>query len=197
MTRQRTTYLRGMCAGFAGLAALSLSAPALAQAEQTDSAEKYNMIMVYGDDPCPASTDDEITVCARLDEGERFRIPKDLRGNPNAPQNQAWAERVKSLETVGAAGFNSCSPTGADGITGCTTELIDQAYAEKAQSSSIRYGRLIEEAREERLSTIDAEAAETQSRVEALEAEIEARERAKAEAAEQAEMDAEGELPTP
>ena len=49
--------------------------------------------------------------------------------------------------------------------------MIQQAYAEKANSSSVRFAELVSQARAERLSTIDEEAAETQARVEAIERE--------------------------
>ena len=47
--------------------------------------------------------------------------------------------------------------------------MIERAYAERAQSSDVRFGELIAEERADRLSTIDADAAATQSRVEELE----------------------------
>lgn len=56
--------------------------PTVAQA-QDNPTEKINQLIVYGDDPCPASNDGSITVCARKDESERFRIPKPLRDNPD------------------------------------------------------------------------------------------------------------------
>lgn len=158
--------------------ALSLFAPALAamalasapaQAQQGPE-EKYNQLIVYGDDPCPESTGDEIIVCARLDEGERFRIPQILRDS-DAPENTAWTERVRELETVGAFGTLSCTPTGPGGALGCTQKLIDQAYAEKRTSTDVRFSQLIEEERAKRLATIDEEAAETQARVEQIEKE--------------------------
>ena len=72
---------------------------------------------------------------------------------------------------VGASGVNSCSPTGAGGLTGCTLKLVEDAYADKKEHSDVRFGQLIEEARAERLSTIDADAALEQERVESLERE--------------------------
>ncbi|MBB3359085.1 MULTISPECIES: hypothetical protein [unclassified Novosphingobium] len=141
--------------------------------EQGD--EKVNQLIIYGDDPCPVSTAEQITVCARKDEAERFRIPAPLRDNPNDPKNQTWTDRVKAYETVGAAGINSCSPVGSGGATGCTARLIHDAYAEKKQSSDVQFGKLIEEERQRRLSTIDKDAAEEQARVETLEKEYEAR----------------------
>lgn len=148
--------------------------PAAAQS-QDNPPEKINQLIVYGDDPCPASTDGSITVCARKDESERFRIPKPLRDNPNDSVNQGWTQRVKAYETVGAFGTNSCSPVGAGGATGCMSQLINSAYAEKKQSSDVQFGKLIEEERAKRLKTIDADTAAEQARVEVLEKEYEAR----------------------
>ena len=157
-------------------------APATAQS----AGEKINQLIIYGDDPCPQSRADEITVCARKDESERYRIPKDLRDDPNNPKNEPWTDRVEAYETVGAQGIASCSPVGPGGASGCLTKLIDAAYKERREGSSAQFGRLIEAEREKRLSTIDAEAAATQARVEQLEREYEAklaRERAAEEAA--------------
>ena len=158
------------------------SAPAVAQ----DAGERVNQVIVYGDDPCPQSSAEEITVCARKDESERFRIPEILRGDPDNPRNEPWTERVQAYETVGAAGIASCSPVGSGGATGCLAKLIDAAYKERREGSDTRFGALIEAERAKRLSTIDAEAAATQARVEQLEKEYDAkvaRERAAEEAA--------------
>jgi hypothetical protein len=174
----------------APLAALAaLPAPAAAQS----SGERINHLIIYGDDPCPQSRPDEITVCARKDESERYRIPQDLRDDPNNPKNEPWTDRVEAYETVGATGIASCSPVGPGGASGCMTKLIDAAYKERRDGASAQFGRLIEAEREKRLSTIDAEAAATQARVEQLEKEYDAkvaRERAAEEAKEPA-------LPTP
>jgi hypothetical protein len=151
-----------------------LGMPMPAQAQDNPS-EKINQLIVYGDDPCPASTDGSITVCARKDESERFRIPKPLRDNPNDSVNQGWTQRVKAYETVGAFGTNSCSPVGAGGATGCMSQLIHNAYAEKKQGSDVQFGKLIEEERAKRLKTIDADTAAEQARVEVLEKEYEAK----------------------
>ena len=174
------------------LAALaSLPAPGAAQAP----GERVNQLIVYGDDPCPQSRADEITVCARKDESERYRIPKDLRDDPNNPKNEPWTDRVEAYETVGAAGIASCSPVGPGGASGCMAKLIDAAYKERRDGASAQFGRLIEAEREKRLSTIDAEAAATQARVEQLEKEYEAK-RARERAAEDAAANATP-LPTP
>lgn len=155
-------------AAFAGFASIS---PASAQ-EEGDY--RVNQLIIYGDDECPASNDDEITVCARKDEGERFRIPEELRLSQD-PANRAWTDRVLAYETVGDTGVMSCSPIGQGGAMGCTQDLIDRAYAEKDESASLRFGQLIAEEREKRLSTVDEDAAAEQARVEVLEREYEAR----------------------
>lgn len=157
--------------------AFAIGAPAAGQASPEP---KVNQLIVYGDDKCPESTDDTITVCARKDEGERFRIPPNLRQSAS-PQNEAWNNKVLAYERVGRTGTLSCSPVGPGGWTGCAQRLIDQAYAEKQGSEDVRFGELIQAEREKRLSTIDAESAETQRRVEQLENEVEARQRAQAE----------------
>ena len=152
-----------LAAASGGLALLA--APAAAQDQGGD---RVNTLIIYGEDECPPSAEGEIVVCARMDEGERYRIPERLRQSED-PANEAWANRVQSYETVGDFGPLSCTPVGAGGELGCTAEMIEAAYAERAQSSNVRFSQLIAEERAERLATIDEEAAETQARVEELE----------------------------
>ena len=144
-------------------ALIALSAPAFAQetaaAPAAEGNERVNQLIVYGDDPCPQSTNDQINVCARKPEGERYRIPEALRGNPNDPANQAWATKATELQYVGRSGIGSCSPVGASGMIGCYNDLVRQARAERAGRDEVNWNRLIEEARQERLGRIDAEAA--------------------------------------
>lgn len=102
------------------------SAPAAAQ-----SSTRVNEIIVYGTDPCPRSTDDEIVVCARKPESERYRIPERLREGGSLQSRQAWAARARSFETVGRTGINSCSAVGPGGWTGCTDQLIKEAFTER------------------------------------------------------------------
>lgn len=155
-----------------GLAALPL--PAVAQ---DNAGDRVNTVIIYGEDECPRSSADEITVCARLDESERFRIPERLRQSED-PANESWASRVQAFETVGDFGPLSCSTSGSGSELGCTPQLIEAAYAERRAGSSVRFSQLIEEERAERLATIDAEAAATQARVEEQEAIILERQRA-------------------
>jgi hypothetical protein len=111
----------------AGLAAI----PAAAEAQAANVAQ----IVVYGTDPCPRSTDDQVVVCARRPEAERYRIPERLRPSGTRQQTQAWANKARALETVGSTGTNSCSPVGPGGFTGCLTQVIKQARQESREQS--------------------------------------------------------------
>jgi hypothetical protein len=168
--------------------ALTLPAAALTPASAQDTGEKVNQLIVYGDDPCPQSTGDQITVCARKGEEERYRIPEVLRGNPENARNEPWTDRVEAYETVGAQGIASCSPVGPGGATGCLEQLINAAFAERRGGADARFGQLIAEERARRLSTIDEEAAATQARVEQLEREYEARRQAQEGAASEGQL---------
>ena len=166
---------RLIAAGFAMSTMIAWTAPAAAQ----DKDYRVNQLIIYGDDQCPQSTSDEITVCARTPEGERFRIPEDLRMSSD-PSNKAWTERVMAYETVGATGINSCSPVGMGGELGCTQKLLAATRGEQKESGAARFGELISKAREERLSTVDQDAAEEQARVEQAEKEYTERKAAEA-----------------
>lgn len=160
---------------------------------QENAGDKVRVLDLYGEDEaCPQSTEQEIVVCRRFDEEERYRIPETLRDDPNSIKNEAWTERVRSLEVVGRSGTDSCSPVGAGGFTGCTQQLVRQAYAERESNSDAQAGVLIQAAREERLSRIDEEAAAVEEREQQVAAQMEAR-RLEREAAEAAET---GETPS-
>ncbi len=139
-------------------------------AAQDEGGDKVNMVILYGDDAAPEPVGDEIVVVARMPEADRYRIPESLRYSDN-PANTSWAERVERLDIVGNFGTLSCSAVGVGGSTGCTQEMIAAAYADRENSSSVRFGQLIEAARAERLAEIDELAAEEQERVEQIEQE--------------------------
>lgn len=152
-------------------AAVALATLSVAPVAAQDSGgDRVRMVIVYGDDTAPAPQGDEIVVVARMPEADRFRIPENLRFSDN-PANQAWINRVEKLEFVGNFGTLSCSAVGVGGSTGCTQEMIRNAYADRNASSSVRFAELIAAARAERLSTLDATAAEEQARVEEIERE--------------------------
>lgn len=106
------------------LAALAV-VPAPALAQQTD-----RVLIIYGDDKCPESEGQDIVVCARKPEGERYRIPEELRHSLGPPN---WRDKAKSLEYVGRSGTQSCSAAGTGGWTGCWSSLMSQARAERKE----------------------------------------------------------------
>jgi hypothetical protein len=134
-----------------------------APAAQSGS-ERVNLVIVYGDDPCPQSQGSDIVVCARKGEEERYRIPEPQRGDPNQPSHQAWGERVKSMEYVGRTGTESCSPVGGGGATGCFAQLARLAKAERQAADNASWKDLVEAERARRLSTIDAESKAIEAR---------------------------------
>ena len=133
-------------------------ASAAAAAPPAAGEEKVNALIVYGNDPCPRGAGDEIVVCARKPEAERYRIPPNLRDDANDPANQAWSNRATDLEYVGRSGIGSCSPVGSGGASGCFNELVRQARAERRQTD-VNMVQMIEQARADRNARIDAEAA--------------------------------------
>lgn len=148
------------------LAPLAFALPGTAHAQ---SDERINQLIVYGDDPCPRSTDDEIVVCARKEENERFRIPEPLRGNPDAPESTSWVNKAEQLEYVGRSGIGSCSTAGANGASGCFAQLMRQAREERAGGDGTNWTALVEAAREQRLGQIDAESAQIEAELKAQE----------------------------
>ena len=119
-------------------AALTVAlAPAAAQ--DTGSAatgSRIAEIIVYGNDPCPRSTDSEVVVCARKPETERFRIPERLRNGGSLQSRQAWANRARSFEVATRRGVNTCDAVGPSGQSGCLQRMIDQARAETTESEA-------------------------------------------------------------
>ena len=156
-----------LAATFLVAAPIAFAGPAAAQ---DSGGDRINMVIAYDEDECPEAQGDEIVICEILVEAERYRIPEGLRTS-DSPQNRAWSRRVEQYKMIGAFGTMSCDPAGAGGFTGCTQRMIDAAYADRSESSRVRFAQLIEQARAERLSTIDAQAAEEQARVEQIERE--------------------------
>ncbi|HYG47980.1 MAG TPA: hypothetical protein VD846_08560 [Allosphingosinicella sp.] len=111
----------------AALAAASAAAVALLPAPAAAQQEKVRRLVVYGTDPCPRSAEpDEVIVCARRPETERYRIPRELRDTATAddPESTSWAARAESLEYVGRTGIESCSTVGSAGVSGCWNEMV-------------------------------------------------------------------------
>jgi hypothetical protein len=118
----------------AGAAALAVPAAAPAQGPN----ERIARVVIYGNDPCPrARNGEEIVICARRPETERYRIPKEIRDREvsDDPANTSWAERAQSLEYAGRTGIQSCSPVGPGGFTGCWEQMVRTARGERARNS--------------------------------------------------------------
>ncbi len=164
MKRQVVTALIACAASF------STAATAQDEAQTQTVPDDVQTAIIYGDDDAPPCPSDRVCVIVVLAEGERYRIPPDLRVSSD-PANTAWARRVERLEMIGDFGALSCSTAGAGGFTGCTQQLLEQAYGEKREGAEVRFSELINAARQERLDRIDDEAAEEQARVEAIERE--------------------------
>lgn len=172
----------------ASVAGLTAAIPAAAQGTN----EKINMVIAFSEGECPVAQPGEVVVCEILVEADRYRIPSNLRQS-TSPQNVARAEQIDKIKYVGDFGAMSCSPAGAGGFTGCTQKFIEAAYKDRGEADNVRFSQLIEEARQERLSTIDADAAAEQGRVEMIEREyMERLERER-----QSELPDEGALPLP
>ena len=109
---------------------LALASPASAQVRTEmpgQPPERLSILVVYGNDPCPRSSGDEIVVCARQPESERYRIPRKLRPKAyNAARDGSWAGTAKVREMGSRQGLpNSCSPIGSNGQTGCFAQFIE------------------------------------------------------------------------
>ncbi|MBC7985796.1 MAG: hypothetical protein H7X93_03875 [Sphingomonadaceae bacterium] len=116
----------------ATLAATLAPVPAIAQRNE-------NVLVIYGDDACPTSNGEEIVVCARLPEAERYRIPEQLRDTSDLSANESWRSRAQALEYVGRTGINSCTPVGPGGVSGCQAELMRAARAERGGGALIDF----------------------------------------------------------
>jgi hypothetical protein len=114
----------------AGTASALPAQPAQTTRTAQTEGRRISHLVVYGSDPCPASVGDEIVVCARRPEDDRYRIPESLRGT-GRPLENSWAANARTLEFVGRAGLQSCSTSGPNGFTGCWEEMMRQWEEER------------------------------------------------------------------
>lgn len=106
-----------------------LAAPATAQ-------QRVRQVIVFGNDRCPQGSGDEIVVCARRPESDRYRLPENARGPADvSPERRSWAARQRSLQNVGRTGTDSCSPVGPGGQTGCLQRMIDANEGDEAANA--------------------------------------------------------------
>ena len=115
-------------AGAAGLASGLAALPTAASAQSGALGE----IIVYGNDPCPRAADDEVVVCVRRPETERYRIAEDLRTSGTRQEREAWSNKARPLMSAGNTGINSCSAVGPGGHTGC---LLQEIHENKAANN--------------------------------------------------------------
>ena len=94
--------------------------------------QRSSTLVVFGADPCPKADGEEIVVCARRPESERFRIPKRLRDQAETG-SQSWGSRVATLdEEQRFTRPDSCSPVGSFGQTGCIAAALRQWLADRS-----------------------------------------------------------------
>lgn len=105
-------------------AAAPFAFPVAVQAQRTE-----RVLTIFGNDKCPTSNGEEIVVCQRMPEGERYRIPQELR-RTEGNGRETWGDRASSLEYVGRSGAQSCSTSGPGGASGCFRELARKACDE-------------------------------------------------------------------
>ncbi len=112
------------------MAALATAIPVLSTPAQAQNAVQDGVLVIYGQDKCPTNADgEEIVVCVRRNEAERFRIPQELRQLEVTPQNESWAARVESTLEAGDSGIGSCSAVGVGGASGCFGQAADRNRA--------------------------------------------------------------------
>jgi hypothetical protein len=101
---------------FAALGFGACSVPAVAQ---------ERILTIYGQDACPSNT-----ICVTRPEGERYRIPKELRPSSVKPSNQSWAVRAQGTINEARSAPSDCNNIGAaGGWTGCWADEMRKARA--------------------------------------------------------------------
>ena len=129
MTRAKRPLIRTSAA--LALALLPAAAPSAPSARESQ-------VVVYGDDPCPPSSGDEIVICARRPEEERYRIPAPLRESRRRPES-SWSSHSAELEEVQRdTRPDSCSVVGSWGQSGCTQQMFRQWRADRRERARQR-----------------------------------------------------------
>lgn len=122
-----------LAAGAAGLAGAPAAAQSMLKSAPADtSLPRQKIVEVFGTDPCPKSTDpDEIIVCSRRPDADRYRIPPAVRSDVQALAPNVANRRNLFGDDAGGAGgsIGSCSAVGPGGGTGCNQVLQNQYRA--------------------------------------------------------------------
>lgn len=149
--------------GISLIGAIAAISPAAAQDQVSTGTERVQQVIVYDKADCPAESADTITSCIVVTGESPYRIPKNLRSDPNARQNISQTRTAEGDLRRAQGGFGSCDATLA-GSSNCSLQQYDQYRAERQQRETKRYGRLIEIERQRRLGLIDDEAAEQEKK---------------------------------
>ena len=92
------------------LIASAAALPAAAQETVVDG-EKINQVIVYGEDKCEQSSPDEIVVCSRLPETERYRVPQIFRGGSPLDPRSAPMKPTNCVTMISGPGVVSAMPS--------------------------------------------------------------------------------------
>lgn len=120
------------------LAAIVISAEMPVLAAESDMPERFSVLLTYGDDKCPEPEGDEIVVCAREPESERYRIPKALREKAEEERtaDRSWTSRVEQQDEISRTTRpGSCSVVGTFGFSGCTSAAIRRWFEERRNNT--------------------------------------------------------------
>lgn len=125
------------------LAALLSTAHATAQDDdaqpiETSAPERISFLVAFGEEKCREPVGDEIVVCATAPEGDRYRIPVELRKSEiEVSAGGSWTSAVESLDELArAVRPDSCSVNGSGGFTGCSQAALRQWFAERRGRSA-------------------------------------------------------------
>ena len=108
------------------LASAGLSAVPSAAQPVEDQRRQVRNVIVYGNDPCPDERGDEIVVCARRPESERYRLPPETQA-PNPTDRRSALQRQQEIREATDTGTDSCSAVGPGGHTGCLQQQINRS----------------------------------------------------------------------
>lgn len=133
------------------MVALGLGLAYFPSAANAQAPDANNVLVLYGKDKCPINDKgEEIVVCVRKPESDRFRIPKELRRHAPSAQSIPWTNRIDSFRNIGATGVGSCSSSGPGGFTGC---MAQEAANYKEDYRQMREQRLAQENRPDPVAT--------------------------------------------
>ncbi len=124
------------------MGSLLIIAPAKSEekAASADEPERWSVLLTYGEDACPESTEGEIVVCAHQPESERYRIPKAVREQEREEEAQyatSWTAQFQNHEDEARLGRpNSCSAVGTNGFTGCQAAFLRDWFAQRNTDSA-------------------------------------------------------------